>query len=265
MTNQNTAGLSFVGVVPELLRAPTNALGQELDVASLIPPLKTQPKINREQFFNSIKKELFRGSLSPRQHAGLNNLLDYWDANFQNGDDRWLAYILATAFHETGRAMQPIKEKGTNEYFRERYDKRGSRPWKAKELGNNVEGDGVLFAGRGFVQLTGRRNFRDWTFRLNRHGIDLEGNPDLALDPIIATEILFQGMYKGTFTKYRLENFINSVGTDWRQARRIINKLDRADDVAGYAIKFHTAITKARVSNKPPVGSDKPRDEYRLP
>lgn len=58
---------------------------------------------------------------------------------------------------------------------------------KGAGLGNIQQGDGWLFRGRGFVQLTGRDNFR----RIGQQiGVDLENNPKLASeDPITMAKI----------------------------------------------------------------------------
>ena len=65
----------------------------------------------------------------------MTTLLDYWDANYADRDDRWLAYVLGTAYHEVDRRMQPIHEYGSNAYFM-KYDK-SVNPKLAKELGND--------------------------------------------------------------------------------------------------------------------------------
>lgn len=54
------------------------------------------------------------------------------------------------------------------------------------DLGNNQPGDGVRYKGRGYIQLTGRANYRYYG---NLLGVDLENNPDLAKDPNIAADI----------------------------------------------------------------------------
>ena len=55
-----------------------------------------------------------------------------------------------------------------------------------KDLGNVNPGDGVRYKGRGYIQLTGRANYRTYG---NKIGVDLENNPDLAKRPDIAAAI----------------------------------------------------------------------------
>jgi hypothetical protein len=68
------------------------------------------------------------------------------------------------------------------------------------------------------------------------------GNPDLALDPAIASKILFTGLKTGLFTGKKLPQYFNKTAEDWINARRIVNKLDKAPQIAAYAKRFYGAI-----------------------
>ena len=154
---------------------------------------------------------------------------------------RWTAYALATAFLETAGTMQPISEYGGPSYFRKMYDIEGARPDKARELGNLTPGDGVKFHGRGYVQLTGRRNYLKAGAEL---GVDLIADPEAAKRPDVAAGVMVRGMIEGWFTTKKLGDYINNA-PDLKQftnARRIINGQDRAADVAGYAMTFLAAL-----------------------
>lgn len=156
----------------------------------------------------------------------------------------WTADALATAVVETAGTMQPIKEYGGTAYFRRMYDIEGSRPAKARELGNLKPGDGARYAGRGYVQLTGRANYLKAGKAL---GHDLVGNPDAALDAGIAAAVMVQGMEHGWFTGRSLATYLRAgaPGTlaQFKEARRIINGQDRAAEIAGYALEFQRALT----------------------
>lgn len=161
---------------------------------------------------------------------GLNAILDYWE---QSGmcDDRWLAYALATTFHETDATIAPIEEYGKG--ARLRYGKR------LKMDGKPYTDTPHIFYGRGFVQLTWYENYKKAGERL---GIDLLHHPELALTLPVATKILFEGMKAGWFTGKRLKDYFNGGREKWYDARRIINGTDRAELIAGYARRFYAAI-----------------------
>lgn len=198
--------------------------------------------IDRTAFFNSIRANLFDGRLTQAQVNGTNAILDEWENRFLNGDLRWLAYMLATVKLETAHTMQPINEMGGDAYFFRMYDKNGERPSVARALGNTQVGDGVRFHGRGYVQLTGRNNY---TRMAALTGADLVGHPDLALDPRIAADIMFEGMQRGDFTGKKLADYFTADKSDWVEARRIINGLDRAHEIAAFAQTFDSALRGA--------------------
>jgi hypothetical protein len=112
---------------------------------------------DRAAFHAAVRTSLFGGRLGKSQVSGMESILDECAAR-DVADTGQIAYILATAFHETAFTMAPIREFGSAAYFRSMYDIGGKRPAVARRLGKQTPGDRVRFFGRGFVQITGRRN-----------------------------------------------------------------------------------------------------------
>jgi len=196
--------------------------------------------LNRQFFFAYIRTHLFDGRLRASQVRGLEGILDEWESKHARKDDRWLAYMLATAHHETDRSMQPVRERGGTAYLTMMYDPTGARPRLALQHGNTTPGDGPRYSGRGFVQLTWKANYAKAGKVL---GIDLVGNPDLALELPVATTLLFEGMQRGWFTGRRLADYFNPTRGDWVNARRIINGTDKANLVASHAQAYYAALS----------------------
>lgn len=157
----------------------------------------------------------------------------------------WIAYALGTAWHETAHSMQPVKEFGGKNYFHRMYDIEGQRPHVARRLGNKFKGDGVKYAGRGYVQITGRRNYEIAGKKLQEPMLE---NPDLALACSIAARIMKSGMVEGWFTGKSLEDYLPAEGYTLKSfinARRIVNQMDDAEDIALYAVSFYNSLTYA--------------------
>lgn len=169
-------------------------------------------------FFDYVRGHLFGGSFRQEQFDGMLRIDRAWKC-YGDRDIRKLAYVFATVYLETAHTMQPIAERGSNEYLR------AKKYWP--------------FIGRGYVQLTWERNYADWSKRL---GVDLVRNPDLAMDPEFAGQILVQGMMLGTFTGKKLDDFINDDLCNFAEARRIINGTDKANVIAGFAGHFLMAL-----------------------
>lgn len=180
--------------------------------------------INRAFFIDQVKQSLFGGSISVKQMEGIDAILTFWQGEHPQGDDRHLAYMLATTYHETDRKMQPIEE----------YGKGRGRPYGLPDPHT-----GQTYFGRGFVQLTWKANYEEMSKLV---GADLVNIPSLALDLGISTRILFIGMFRGIFTGKKLSDYFNATKEDWFNARKIINGTDRANDIANYAKVFYSAI-----------------------
>ena len=203
--------------------------------------------MNREAFYAFVRQALFGGTLTKGQVTGTDGILDMWAA-FGDGDVRKLAYILATSFHETARRMEAVRE--TLASTDTEAMNRLQNAWERGQL-RTVKTPywrGGYF-GRGHVQLTHRRNYKRMGELL---GIDLVGNPSLALEPQISAKILIIGMMDGMFTGKKLADYINRDNADYRQARRVVNGMDRAELIAGHAEKFEAALRAARTAPSKP-------------
>lgn len=220
------------------------------------PPAPSGGLRDPAAFFASIRAsdEVFGGRLNQDQVAGCQAILALCAGRLPLS---WTAYVLATAYHETGHTMQPVREKGEG-------DGADADPWDdylekydtgrlAEALGNTPEadGDGVLWMGRGLAQITGARNYRFANVRLHELGMlstaeSLEATPDLALRLDVAAAILVFGSLEGWFTTKTLNTYLPSTATpgQFANARRIINGADRADLIARIAMAFQAALIK---------------------
>jgi predicted chitinase len=178
---------------------------------------------------NSLVKKLVRvvpGNIQGYAQQSIPLILKECSAN-QVSSREQIAYILATAQHESllGKYLTELSS--------------GKQYEGRQDLGNTQPGDGVRFKGRGYVQITGRRNYTDWSKRLK---LDLVSNPEQAAESAIAAKVLVRGMQLGTFTGRKLSDYLNSSKRDFVNARRIVNGLDKADVIAGYAKAFFSVL-----------------------
>lgn len=137
-----------------------------------------------------------------------------------------VAYVLATAYHETAHTMKPITEMGSQTYL------------KSKKY--------YPYIGRGYVQLTWDYNYKKAGQKV---GADFIKDPIALLSPKYSVPILVIGMLEGWFAgdskgRYTLSRYMTLQKSDFKGARRIINGTDKADLIAGYAEQYDTDLIK---------------------
>ena len=130
-----------------------------------------------------------------------------------------LAYVLATTYHETAHTMKPVREYGGETYL------------KSKKY--------YPYVGMGYVQLTWDYNYKKASSKL---GVDFMKNPRLLLEPKYAVKILLVGMKEGWFTGKKLSDYISLQKSDYLNARRIINGVDRAKDISDLAVVYENDL-----------------------
>lgn len=189
-----------------------------------------------QEFFDSVRSSVFRGHLSQSQVNGLETILTA-TANAGITDQRKVAYMLGTVYHECAGTMQPVREFGRG----------AGHPYGQKLKMGDGPGHRIpyttpdqLYYGRGYVQLTWYENYDAMSRHLH---IDLLNNPDLALEPDVAANIMIEGMTKAMFTGVGLGKYFDATHADWINARRIINGNDHDALIAGYAKQFYKALS----------------------
>ena len=132
---------------------------------------------------------------------------------------------VATVVTEVGPNFRPIREYGRRPYFSHMYDGR-------RDLGNTRPGDGARYYGRGYIQLTGRANYRAYGKRL---GVDLEKRPGMALRTDVGARVLADyfkehgvadSARRGQWRDVRRK--VNGGLNGWTRYKRVVSSLERA-------------------------------------
>jgi len=202
------------------------------------------PKI----FFDSIRTDLYGGALGQSEVDGFNYLLSIWEQYFEAKNPRdgtnWLAYCLATVYHETAYTIEPIEEYGKG---------------AGKSYGVAAGPYNQIYYGRGYPQLTWWKNYVTGQTNLKtRYNVvaPLEQQPQQMLIPSVSSLVLYDGMVYGWFTGVSLQTYFNATTEDPINARKIVNGLDKANLIASYYSSFKKALVQTTVG--PPIAAPQP-------
>lgn len=193
------------------------AISAAIAIAAIVYLLN---KKTNKRMFESAKNAL---NLNAQQQDSVNAINQAFE-KYGDGDANKLAYILATAYHES--QLRPIREiKGSP----------NSALWNIQK-----EYWDTNYFGRGFVQITWRDNYAKLGDAI---GVNLVRHPDKALQTSVAAKIIVVGMMQGLFTGKKLGDFINENGADFYGARgtvgaKIVLGRDTAQMIENNAIKI---------------------------
>lgn len=203
--------------------------------------------MNRDTFYAALRRResgLFGTSLRQPQVEGMDAILDACAGL----PLPCAAYILATAYHETAYTMQPVRETlaDTDAKAVARLESawaKGKLKW-VKTPYWRFDADGKTWLGRGYVQLTHKTNYARATKELE---IDLVAQPNLAMHPNIAAQILVRGSMEGWFTGRKLSAYMAGDGFDYVNARAVINGDVKGNGakIAAHAKAFENALREA--------------------
>lgn len=151
-----------------------------------------------------------------------------------------IAYVLATAEHETAATFKPIEEafwlKDADAYRKKHFSY-------------------YPYYGRGYVQITHKSNYKKYSDLL---GIDFLSDPDKVLEKNISLFILVYGMAVGNFTGKRLGDYVNKNEKEFKRARKVINGNDKAAHIANIAEKWLQILTHREEKTVPQTRSISP-------
>lgn len=195
--------------------------------------------MDHAKFFAALRAPsctMFGHRLTKGQIAGMEGILAGFDAT-GDGRDKTLAYGLATGRREVGIDMVPVREgfKTTDAAARAYV----ARNYPNKSYSKPKPPHGFVYYGRGYVQLTHDANYA---------AAGILDDPDRALDPTFAAELLFKGLIDGRWNG-RGKGIVFYLPTngpdDLKNARRTVNVTDHWDEIAVYYRQFLAAIKSA--------------------
>lgn len=190
--------------------------------------------MNKAQFYKTVRERI--GPLKTGQVEGFEAVLD----TVAGLPLSWQAYMLATAWHETAKTMQPVREAFNL-----------SEKWRMRNLRYYPH------YGRGYVQITWLKNYVWLDAAAAAAGLTKPGevlqNLDLAMRPDVAALALKQGLIEGRYDaqgktiKQRLPAKGVASKKQYINARYLVNVQDKAEMIEGYAQIFERALRDAGV------------------
>lgn len=195
--------------------------------------------MDKTKFYSVVRPHI---NLTTQNVMGMDKVLDYIESRENNLQQA--AYIIATAWWETGQTMMPVREA----YWKdEAWRKRNFRYYP--------------YYGRGYIQLTWDYNYKKASDYFEQ---DFIKNPDLVMQPEYALPILFVGMNEGWFTGKKLDNYIDNDDEndseelrEYKNARRIVNGTDKAETIAKLALVFEKGLKEGGYGLK---ATEKPKE-----
>jgi len=197
--------------------------------------------MDRAKLFAAVRRRasgVFGTSLTQGQVDGINGILDAF-ATHGDGRDKTLAYARATAYHETGARMVPVREGFAKD------DATARRIVAKRAYGEPAGKYEHVYYGRGQVQLTWLKNYDASSADAS---YDLVAYPDKMLDPIISARVMIKGLLDGRWkgAGKGIAAYLPTNGPDdLKNARRTVNITDKWDLIAGYYKAFLSAIQEA--------------------
>ena len=189
----------------------------------------------KTEFYTEINKTLYKGKLSDKQIAVMEVFFKMFK-ELNITDIRFMASIFGNIYHETDTTFMPIEEYGKG---------------KLKPYGKKIKYSKAIYTtpdkiyyGRGFTQNTWYEIYETLTKEATKqgHNWNFLNNPELLLEVEQSAWATIVAMTKGLYTGKKLSNYFNTATCDFKNARRIINGLDKAELVEQYSIKFYKAL-----------------------
>jgi hypothetical protein len=201
------------------------------------------------------------------------------DSGFQVGQIPWVAYLLATAYHETGYTLAPVKERGCDDVNGCTTITNDDGTTNTRDYGDPVGCPNLAatpptacpnnkqthtYYGRGFVQLTHQGNYKTTSKILHKKGLvptadHLVHFPEKAMDDAdLAYAIISIGMRdEGDFFSHG-KTFDDYIPLDhpvtpaqrfhqYKEARKLVNGTNKNTEIAKHAVNFEALLTASRM------------------